>query len=79
MIYIIYNLGIFIWGLALVYLIIINRSDEEELPFPKEAILKIISILLVIGAIFFTVSKAFINMKAETNKNRIELNRTFIK
>lgn len=79
MIYIIYNLGIFIWGLALVYLIIINRSDEEELPFPKEAILKIISILLVIGTIFFTVSKAFINMKAETNKNRIELNRTFIK
>ena len=65
--------------LALCYLMLISKKDEEELPLPKDAILQAIMMLTIIGTIFLTVSRTFMNVQNNLDNNQAELNRTFIK
>lgn len=58
---------------------LISKKDEEELPLPKDAILQAIMMLTIIGSIFLTVSRTFMNVQSNLDNNQAELNRTFIK
>ena len=79
MTYFLYIIGLLFWGLAACYLIVISKRDEDELPFPKEAILRVVMILITIGVILLTVSKTFMNIQNELDKTYLEVNRTFLK
>lgn len=79
MTYFLYIVGLLFWGLAACYLIVISKRNEDELPFPKEVILRAVMILIMIGAILLTVSKTFMNIQNELNKIYLETNRTFLK
>lgn len=79
MTYFLYILGLLFWGLAACYLIIISKKDEDELPFPKEVILRVVMILTMIGTIFLTVSKTFMNIQNELDKTYLETNKIFLK
>lgn len=63
MIYFLYWVGVFILTLALCFLIKISNVDEDELPFPKEAIIRALTFLTIIGSIFLLVSQASMRCK----------------
>lgn len=63
MLWFLYWIGIFILTLALCFLIKISNIEEDELPLPKEAILRVLTFLTVIGSIFLLVSQSFIRCK----------------
>jgi hypothetical protein len=63
MLWFLYWIGIFILTLALCFLIKISNIEEDELPLPKEAILRALTFLTVIGSIFLLVSQSFIRCK----------------
>lgn len=79
MTYFLYIVGLLFWGLAACYLIVISKRDEDELPFPKEVILRAVMILTTIGVIFLMVSKTFMNIQNELDKTYLKANRTFLK
>ena len=63
MLWLLYWIGIFILTLALCFLIKISNVDEDELPLPKEAIIRALTFLTTIGSIFLLVSQTFIRCK----------------
>lgn len=63
MLWFLYWIGIFILTLALCFLIKISNIEEDELPLPKEVIIRALTILTVIGSIFLLVSQSFIRCK----------------
>lgn len=74
MTYIIYWLGILVLSFSLLAAFELSKVDDE-LEFPKEAIIKIISILISVGIIMIFVSLPIINyQKREENRIKIELN-----
>lgn len=77
--YILYILGVIVWSLSLCYLILVTKTDEENLPLPKDAIMQIIVTLIMVGAIFLGVSNMFKGIQGKINENQIKTNRTFLK
>lgn len=72
--YIIYWLGILVLSFSLLAAFKLSKVDDE-LELPKEAIIKIISILISVGIIMIFVSLPIINyQKREENRIKIELN-----
>lgn len=63
MLWLLYWIGIFILTLALCFLIKISNVDEDELPLPKEAIIRALTFLTIIGSIFLIVSQTFMRCK----------------
>ena len=63
MLWFLYWIGIFILTLALCFLIKISNIEEDELPLPKEAILRALTLLTIIGSIFLLVSQTFMRCK----------------
>ena len=63
MLWLLYWIGIFILTLALCFLIKISNVDEDELPLPKEAIIRALTFLTMIGSIFLLVSQASMRCK----------------
>lgn len=74
MAYIIYCLGILILSFSLLAAFELSKVDDE-LEFPKEEIIKIIGILILIGIIMIFASLPIINyQKREENRIKTELN-----
>jgi hypothetical protein len=73
MIYFLYWVGIFIFAFALCTLIKVQQYDEDELPFTKEQLHRVIQILLIIGSIFLVSSLPFINYKKFEELNRTSI------
>lgn len=63
MLWLLYWIGIFILTLALCFLIKISNVDEDELPLPKEAIIRALIFLTMIGSMFLLVSQTFMRCK----------------
>ena len=75
MIYFLYWIGIYITGFSLCGLIKVQRSDEQDLPYPKEQMIQILAIVMMVGGIFIVSSLPFINYKKqkELNQSKIQL------
>lgn len=69
MIYFLYWIGIYITGFSLCGLIKVQRSDEEDLPYPKEQMIQILAIVMMVGGIFIVSSLPFINYQREKEMN----------
>ena len=63
MLWLLYWIGIFILTLSLCFLIKISNIDEDELPLPKEAIIRALTFLTMIGSMFLLVSQACMRCK----------------
>lgn len=69
MIYFLYWIGVYIAGFSLCGLIKVQRSDEDDLPYPKEQLIQILAVVLMIGGIFIVSSLPFINYQREKEIN----------
>ena len=75
MIYFLYWLGILILSFGALSFIKISKTEEDELPAPKEQLNLVVTIITIIGSLLIAVSLPFINYKNKIeNKIKIQLN-----
>lgn len=69
MTYFLYWIGIFILAFSICAIIKVEQCEDSELPFNKEHVFKVITILIALGSIFIGVTLPFLNSEKSKEVN----------